>query len=211
VLLEAGGDGGLAGAGEGGELAAGGGGARGLAAGGELLEAELALEVAQDGLAALPLEAVFDAVAVVVDAAGDDVEVVVLGVTVADGDPGTVAVAEAIEVGLGKGGPELGRHLVDRCGREAGMEDGLADPLVEGSPVGELARQAAGVLAAHVAGDDLGVLVVVEGVVENAAESPSGLTDLLDHGRGAPRAGRRAGGGAARAVEAARRRLGPHV
>lgn len=89
------------------------------------------------------------------DATGDDVDVVVVGIAVAHSGPERVTVAHTLDVGLGDRPPLLRSDLVARVGRQAGVEDRLAYGLIGRPGIGKLPGQAPGVVAGHVAGDEL--------------------------------------------------------
>jgi hypothetical protein len=168
----------------------------------DLAQAVVDLDASLDGHEAADVEAVVDDAAEVVDGAGDDVEVLALGVVrVEIEDVGGVGVAEAGEDALGDAAPlGVGEALV--VGEAKGdVADGALEGGAEGADGGELAGELARGGALHVAAEEAGAGLAGD-VVEEAAEAAA-LEDFSDHGRRARIGKVYLGGGAGSASRSA--------
>jgi hypothetical protein len=115
------------------------------------------------------------------DAAGDDMDMVVVFVAMAIDHILAVLEAHAVDVVGGDGVPALGVELFVFGQGQGGVVNGFGELGIEGAGHAEFGGEGAGGLPDHVAADELGLFFVMQ-VVEDAAK---GLTfDLFaDHAR----------------------------
>lgn len=130
-----------------------------------------------DGAAGLPLTK--PDFAVQPDTTGDDMDVVLVGVLVAHGHPrrGGRIKAHALHEVAGHGFPLVSTQALAGRQRQRAMPDWLADVRAQLAHGGELPRQFARVVPAHVAADALRILIVrsvaanVKDVVQRTAKA----------------------------------------
>lgn len=99
--------------------------AHGFPAGRDRLQAEVALDVAHERFLATPVVAVARHAAVVADAVGEQVDVLVLGVGMARQDVLVVVEAHAFQIPLADGAPLVVGELFAGSGGERDVQDGL--------------------------------------------------------------------------------------
>ena len=154
------------------DLAFGGGVALGVPARGDGLQAEVALDAAHERFLAPPVLAVAGDAAVEADAAGEDVDVLVLGVGVAGDEVLVLIEAHAVEVALADLAPLLIRQSFTKGGGQRDVQDGFAEVRPQPTDLAELGGEIAGTNASHVAIENAAVLfaqVVVQGTAEALA------------------------------------------
>ncbi len=150
----------------------------------DLGEPVFALELTEDLLATTVVVRVGDSATVGADARRDDMDVVVLGVAMAHHDERRAPVAKVFEVALRNVAPLRVAQLFAPGGSvrqgERGMEDGARQSRPQLSPLAELLREGARVLAVHVAAHELRRLRAAEDVVEDTAKALP-LVNALNH------------------------------